>query len=847
MAGVNNNYDIQYNYSDSSSEQVNKSGQSGATYEDITKAVTDKFITSFTVTVSDWSGIDTIYWKYDETAVAGSSSSDTTTTTTSSTTTTTTTTSSTTTTTTTTLPPAPNGVGNNYTITESTSGITLDWDTPSDNGTAIGGYRILIAETYDADYSANTWFEVYRSTDTSVTEFTLPWVDNNDAIEYGTLNGTYYYRISTCASNWMCNDIEGNYTVDNTLGPPMNPTVENVYNSGVLVEWDEPNTGTRTATTYELYYRTSAENEFVVNNLTETSYTIPYSAIANGTWEFSIRGFNSVYNVYSGYSTEPSLEVFNQKAQDDWEEEERKRKEREAEEARQRELQRQRDKNLSETGYSETDQERSNREEAEEQARLAELQRQRDKNAAETGYSETDDERADREYREEQERLAELERQRNANQAETGYFETDEERAAREAAELAAEKARIEEEIKNSVVIPVETTTDEDGNTVVVEQSEEDKKKVKELVDAIIDIKKNTDFKEFEIEDEVIEIDIDLENVVIVIEPVEEDKPKQDETDTSDSGEGTPETVFEPTKSEEELEDLSEDELEEYKEERKEVVEAYVEELEEEIIEEILPETVTVEDFKEIKEKDVEELTEEEVAIVVEVATEVIEEVVNTEELTEVIEAEDIEILEEEELEDLSEEELEAYEEELEEVIEEFVEELETEELVVVVEQIAEVGVENLAVADEQTIKVVQAVVAEVVDTETVEELSEEEVEAVAEVLGFEEEEDVAIIAEIAAEEEAVAEAVSEYVERAVENADVENYTLADTVTEVQVELFLENPVGQLLDVKIDEITISEIGSDMTSDQKEKAQEVVVPVILASQIIANAGALIRRF
>ena len=43
-----------------------------------------------------------------------------------------------------------------------------------------------------------------------------------------------------------------------------------------------------------------------------------------------------------------------------------------------------------------------------------------------------------------------------------------------------------------------------------------------------------------------------------------------------------------------------------------------------------------------------------------------------------------------------------------------------------VVEQIAEVGVENLAVADEQTIKVVQAVVAEVVDKETVNELSEE-------------------------------------------------------------------------------------------------------------------------
>ena len=40
---------------------------------------------------------------------------------------------------------------------------------------------------------------------------------------------------------------------------------------------------------------------------------------------------------------------------------------------------------------------------------------------------------------------------------------------------------------------------------------------------------------------------------------------------------------------------------------------------------------------------------------------------------------------------------------------------------------------------------------------------------------------------------------------------------------------------------------LGELGSDMTNDQKEKAQEVVVPVIIASQIIAQAGALIRRF
>ena len=91
-----------------------------------------------------------------------------------------------------------------------------------------------------------------------------------------------------------------------------------------------------------------------------------------------------------------------------------------------------------------------------------------------------------------------------------------------------------------------------------------------------------------------------------------------------------------------------------------------------------------------------------------------------------------------------------------------------------------------------------------------------------------------------------VAEAVNEYVERAVDNAEVENYTLADVVTEVQVEVFLDDPVGAIIDIDLENITISSIGSDMTSDQKEKAQEVVVPVIIASQIIANAGALIRR-
>ena len=65
MAGVNENYTVQYNYSDDTNETANYNSQNNSTYEDITKAVTDKYIVSFVVTVSDWSGIDTIYWKYD--------------------------------------------------------------------------------------------------------------------------------------------------------------------------------------------------------------------------------------------------------------------------------------------------------------------------------------------------------------------------------------------------------------------------------------------------------------------------------------------------------------------------------------------------------------------------------------------------------------------------------------------------------------------------------------------------------------------------------------------------------------------------------------------------------------
>ena len=180
---------------------------------------------------------------------------------------------------------------------------------------------------------------------------------------------------------------------------------------------------------------------------------------------------------------------------------------------------------------------------------------------------------------------------------------------------------------------------------------------------------------------------------------------------------------------------------------------------------------------------------------------------------------------------------------EVEEVIEDIViEEVTTEEAIEVIEQVNDIGVQNLDQATEEVQEVVQAVVEEAI--ENVEELTEEQVEVVAEVLQVQAE-DVEIIAEAVKEDEVVAEAVEEYVERAVENADVENYTLADVVTEVQFETFIENPIETFVDIDFEDISIGSIGDDMTQDQKEKAQEVVVPVIL-TRIASMAAFVFRR-
>jgi len=180
---------------------------------------------------------------------------------------------------------------------------------------------------------------------------------------------------------------------------------------------------------------------------------------------------------------------------------------------------------------------------------------------------------------------------------------------------------------------------------------------------------------------------------------------------------------------------------------------------------------------------------------------------------------------------------------EVEEVIKNIViEEVTTEEVIEVIEQVNDIGVQNLNQATEEVQEVVQAVVEEAI--KNVKDLSEEQVAVVAEVLQVQKN-DVEIIAEAVKKDKVVAEAVEEYVERAVKNANVENYTLADVVTEIQYEAFLKNPIETFVDFNFEGITLSNIGDDMTNDQKEKAQEVVVPVIL-TRIATIAAFVFRR-
>ena len=107
---------------------------------------------------------------------------------------------------------------------------------------------------------------------------------------------------------------------------------------------------------------------------------------------------------------------------------------------------------------------------------------------------------------------------------------------------------------------------------------------------------------------------------------------------------------------------------------------------------------------------------------------------------------------------------------------------------------------------------------------------------------------EVAKVAEAMKSDPAVASAFVEFAERAGDAGEAPMpFTLADAVTEVQTEAFLEDPLGAVFEVDVAELlsNFSELGMDMTDDQREKAQEVIVPVIIVSQI-ANAMIGMRR-
>ena len=143
--------------------------------------------------------------------------------------------------------------------------------------------------------------------------------------------------------------------------------------------------------------------------------------------------------------------------------------------------------------------------------------------------------------------------------------------------------------------------------------------------------------------------------------------------------------------------------------------------------------------------------------------------------------------------------------------------------------------------------------------SQTLKALTQEAKAEVAQDLGIKASE-VAQIAEQMKSNPAVAAAFVEFTDRAESAGDTPMpFTLADAVTEVQTEAFIQavsieniseilsNPteaVGALIGNTTELLSnFSELGMDMTDDQKEKAQEAIIPVVIVSNIVS---AMIRR-
>ena len=146
----------------------------------------------------------------------------------------------------------------------------------------------------------------------------------------------------------------------------------------------------------------------------------------------------------------------------------------------------------------------------------------------------------------------------------------------------------------------------------------------------------------------------------------------------------------------------------------------------------------------------------------------------------------------------------------------------------------------NLTSKDNKLVKLSPEQTAAV--SQTLKALTQEAKQELASDLGISAGE-ISKVAEVMKSDPTVAAAFVEFKEREAEAAESANmpYTLADATTEVQTEAFLADPIGAITDIDFEKIfSPSEWGKDMTDDQREKAQEVVIPVIIASNIIAAA-------
>ena len=413
-----------------------------------------------------------------------------------------------------------------------------------------------------------------------------------------------------------------------------------------------------------------------------------------------------------------------------------------------------------------------------------------------------------------------------------------------------------------------------------------------EKVIVILDNGEEAEYEEYEIEDGTVERDnerkknFELYGVELTDEQIERgDLELYDIEATEEEGffSEDDDLVFDMEEefSDEQFNDLTEEEISELEKQMEidakaleledtiEIIDFESEEQAEEYIETVLEVEEFLENFEEVEIVIIEDLDLDEIEIIEIIEEskskddiEIIEEVLEDEDIVEVLPLEDIteedtevfsqEMVDEEiaELEEIVEVpiiEEDVTEEEAEALIEEYVEELETEEVIEIIEEVNDIGVENLNQVDEEVIEVIAQVVEEVITIAQEEEITDEQAEVIGEVLGFDEDtakEDVEIIAEAVKEDPIVAEAVESFVEKAVENADtsLQPYTLADVVVEVQFEKLQTEGLGAIIDTDLSKIKFDEIGADMTQDQREKAQEVIVPTIL----VRLASAVILR-